>query len=78
MNHNETRNEKRRLKRTDRDRMTDRNSELVPDSWSLVREKEKARRPLDFVRKDGFLSDTRQILAVHTSLSTVPWPRYIP
>ena len=27
------------LKRTDRSRMTDRNRELVPDSWSLVRER---------------------------------------
>ena len=27
------------LKRTDRGRMTDRNRELVPDSWSLVRER---------------------------------------
>ena len=28
-----------RLERTDRGRMTDRNRELVPDSWSLVRER---------------------------------------
>ena len=27
------------IKRTDRDRMADRNRELVPDSWSLVRER---------------------------------------
>ena len=26
-------------KRADRNRMTDRNKELVPDSWSLVRER---------------------------------------
>ena len=28
-----------RFKRADRDRMTDRNRELVPDNWSLVRER---------------------------------------
>ena len=27
------------FKRTDRGRMTDRNRELVPDSWSLIRER---------------------------------------
>ena len=34
--------------------MTDRNRELVPDNWNLVRERE--RWPLDFVLKDGILN----------------------
>ena len=31
-----------RFKRTDRGRMTDRNRELVPDSWSLASKRESA------------------------------------
>ena len=40
-----------RFKRTDRGRMADRNRELVPDNWSLVRG-----RALNFVRKVGILN----------------------
>ena len=35
--------------------MTDRNRDLVPDSWNLVREN---RCPLDFVRKDSVPADS--------------------
>ena len=41
--------------RTDRDRTTDRNRELVPDNWNLVRE--RALPPLDLVHREGWCSE---------------------